>query len=211
MNYYKIRIDADQHSFAEIEHFISEFTTTYVGCYEENKDGSNPHTHWYVESSTKKSTIRQRIRRYVGRGNGNYSLKEVDERFPPEYLRYITKDGRIVYHPNFDKDIINKAIKDDKELKKQLKDKRKDKKSEYKKLEEYVVKLHEECCEYFYSKNHYYPDMSSSEILQYVIRYYKEKEKLVRKFAIISQVQTLSLKYDPGYEGYLSNSWLKDI
>jgi len=44
-----------------------------------------------------------------------------------------------------------------------------------------------------------------------VVQFYKKHGKLVRKFAMVSQVQTLALKYLPGYGHLLLCSIIKAV
>lgn len=186
--YYKIRIDADEKTFEEIESLVKDFSIMYMGCYEE-VNHKNPHTHWYVETEVKSFTIRNRIRQEVGKGR--YSMKEVDERFPPEYLRYIVKDGSIVYSSNFDKKLVDKAIEEDKDIKEKIKKKKSERKTVLQELDDIVAHKQKE------------EHIDRWRILTIVLNYYKQTGKLIRQFAIVSQVQTLALKYDPDYSDIL--------
>lgn len=102
-----------------------------------------------------------------------------------------------IYRHNLPDDIIEKAIEHDTKVKEQIKENKLNRKTQLQKIE----------CEYF-QKPHmvtkcgqtYEVVWSEEDVMDVVIKYYKENEILVRDFMLISLVRTLCLKYVPSYD-----------
>ena len=94
MNYFKLRVDINKDvSITDVEKVVSSYSQCY--CYSiEGVDTTNMHTHFYLEMSKGAPALRMRLRSLGLKGNGGYSLKELDEEKPIEYLAYIMKEGR---------------------------------------------------------------------------------------------------------------------
>ncbi len=184
MEYYKIRIDTVERQL--VEKFILRYSTSYLYCFE-NQGTDNPHCHMYIETTQKQATIRNHIRKTFGGGNGIYSMKELDSEKPIEYLAYCCKEKD--YFHNLPEDIVEKAVAYDDKIKEEMKDKKANRKTILQKME----------LEFNYEGKDIWPN----KITEDVVEYYKKNEILVREFQMISQVQTLMLKYCSGYDNTL--------
>ena len=205
MKYYKLRIDTAEGKDVILK-FIKKYSETYLVAFE--KQGSdNPHVHMYIELlSNISSSLRQAIRRKFGAGNGSYSLKEVDEQFPIEYLAYCIKDKNYYYSPNFPVSVIDEMKDHDRKVKEEIK---------HKKLSRRTIldTIKDECFKDVDPKTHLVDGayLRKKDVVMRVVNYYQSSKKLVRKFAIISQCQTLCLEYVPSYSYILYNDILKSI
>ena len=191
VNFYKLRLDTHDVSF--VKSFLAEYSTgTWMYCLE-GKGTDNPHCHAYFESTfaTKKELdkLRYSIRKKVGSGNKAYMLKKCDH-MPMEYFAYMVKDGDY-YHQGMSEETLKEALEYDENVKSDL-SKKKQRMTILQKIEHH----------YSYAQA---PPTDARAIIHDVIQYYRETETLVREFAIISQVQTLTLKYIPKYAGLLQD------
>ena len=190
MEYWKLRIHTDD--IDKVEDVLKKYATSYVVSFE---TAQREHIHSYLETTQKEATIRNKLRKTFGSGNQTYSLKELDEEKPIEYLRYVVKDG--LYRHNLPQDLIDKAIESDLQVKEGMKEKKKSKKTQ-------LVLIRER---YFNKrvKNHLgveedFKDYTLSYVLDSVMEYYEESDILIREFQLVSLIQTLSLKYVKGYK-----------
>ena len=184
--YYKLRVDTD--NIDTIEGILKKYSSSYIVCLE-NVGTDNTHSHSYLETTEKQATIRNVLRKTFGSGNSSYSLKELDEQYPVEYLAYVVKEK--LFRHNLPQDVIDKAMAHDKEVKDGIKEKKANKKTQLEKIIEQNKEQLEGMKE---AKGFAMPDITDM-----VLKYYKENKILVREFQIISLVQTLSLQYIDGY------------
>lgn len=185
MDYYKIRVDTD--NIMEFERLLLKYSTNYLVC-QENMGTDNPHCHAYVETNTKQATIRNAIRKQYGAGNGSYSMKSLDEKYPIEYLAYCIKEKN--YRHTLPESLIKQAKEYDFKIKKEMKEKKEARKTILQKMDEEFDLANQEI-------------ITEMDIVYKVIDYYKRNGILVRQFQMVSQVQTLLLKYDPNYTNVL--------
>lgn len=186
MLYYKLRVDTDD--IDKIEAILKKYTSSYIVCLE-NVGTDNTHSHSYLETTEKQATLRNVLRKTFGAGNSSYSLKELDERYPIEYLAYVVKEK--LYRHNLPQCEIDKAIEYDNNIKNEMKEKKANRKTQLEK----IIELNKEALESMKEgKGYALPD-----ITKMVLKYYKDNKILVREFQIISLVQTLSLQYVDGY------------
>lgn len=187
MKYYKLRIDTDDRK--SVVSLLNVYSSRYLISIE-NEGTENTHCHAYLESDSKQATIRAAIRKNYGGGNGSYSLKELDEQHPLEYLAYCIKENNYVH--NLSSDVLSKAVMYDAKIKSEMKEKKKNRRTILQKMVE----------EFKYEEGKVYV----SDVITDVIEYYRKNEILVREFAMISQVQTLLLRFDPQYRITLSGN-----
>lgn len=191
--YYKLRVDTQNLDL--IESILKKYSSKYIVSLE-NEGTENTHSHSYIETTEKQATIRNVLRKTFGSGNSSYSLKELDEEKPVEYLAYVIKDKN--YRHNMNQEDIEKAKEYDKQVKDQIKEKKLSRKTQIQKIEEKYFtpdKLHIVSNSGYESKQSW----TEEQVLEVVIQYYKEEEILIREFQLISLTQTLSLKYVPYY------------
>jgi len=183
-----------------------------LGCYsfvyEDNEDGTNPHVHFYLETKLKNDSLRKRVKmlKDYRKGNGFYSLRELqpgdNEEFP--YLKYHAYMAKIAQpeYVGFERARLSRlrdAVAEyNRNLKEELKARRLARKTIVQQISEY----------YEYDQN---APESTEQIAIDVINFYLEKGKLVRKFAMVSQVQTIALKYVPRYRSVLLYSIMRDV
>lgn len=185
MKYYKLRVDTVNVEDTYIVDIIQQYSTVYMYCLEGYPD--NPHLHFYFETDTGSAMIRTRLRSLGLQGNASYSLKEVDEQYPIEYLAYMMK-GNDWYQSGLPEEQITLAKEYNNKVKLEIKEKKKNRKTQLELVDEYV----KENMKYWVQKDHY----TLLPITSLVIQYYKEKGILFREFQIISIIQTIYLKYN---------------
>ena len=201
MEYYKIRIDTTDKKL--VLSLMSKWSSTYL-CSFENQDMENAHCHIYIETLVKNATIRNRIRKDFGTGNGAYSMKSLDEVKPIEYLAYCIKD-KDFHFEGFTSEEIEKIKAYDKKIKEQMKEKKQNRKTVLTLIEESMFS------DAYLDNGHWlykHTDGTSRYfckeiVITRVVDYYKNTGKLVREFAMVSQCQTLLLKYHSGYSSIL--------
>jgi len=207
MNYYKIRIDSN--SMTEVKNFLEQFHQEYLYS-QEGVKVDNPHVHGYFSTIKNEAAIRSAIRKKYGAGNGVYSLGHLSEQYPIAYLAYCIKERTYIH--NLKPDIMFKAIEFDLVVKSEIKAKKEARKTILQKIEETLDKdalavyagSREERKEHeVYRREHNLPDYLDGYIAQAVVDYYKNTGTLVREFAMVSQVQTLMLKYGDDYRNYM--------
>jgi len=191
---YKIRIDS--HDRDNIKLLLGKYSDRYMLAFE-GESSENPHCHGLFASSAKPATIRSNLRKQFGKGNGSYSMKELDEEYPLEYMSYIVKEGNYIVH-NIPTDIIEKAVEHDKQVKLEMKTKKENRKTI---LDQIIAK-------YNYEED---PPLDTHQVIDNVIDFYKTERKPVREFAMVSNVQTLLLRYVDSYRFTLSTNIFKAI
>lgn len=188
--YYKLRIDTD--NVGGVITLLKRYCEIYLTSIE-MEGTEDVHTHSYIETSTKEATIRNAVRKAYGSGNGVYSLKELSESRPVEYLAYCIKGRQ--YSTNLPPDVVKLAEDYDMVVKKGMKEKKLLRKSVFIQLCEIIDERPE--------------SLKSMELKSYftriVLDYYKSKQLAVRTFQLVSLVQTLLLKYSPEYYQQLAD------
>lgn len=184
IKYYKLRVDTDNKE--ELFERLKKYTDTCIVSIE-NIGLDNVHCHCYFESMTSSLTIRQMIRKHYGSGNGIYSMKELDEEKPIEYISYCIKEGNHLISPSFDSAFIRECNEWNARVKSEIKTKKENKKTVLDKIIE----------KYDYENQ---DDIWMPTVVDNVLLYYKENKILVREFQIKSQIQTILLRYVPGYQ-----------
>lgn len=185
MEYYKLRIDVLPLK-EEVYLKLQSYFTTYVRALEVGSEATNPHYHYYISMTSSAVSVRQYIRANIGKGNGVYSLKKLDEEFPPEYLAYLVKEDKETIWYKMPEGLKEKAIAYDLKVKEDLS--KKGKKPAWKKAEEYVKERFGNV------------PFNESQIVEAVIDYYLENDMMIRKFLIIDIVQTILVSNNPKYK-----------
>lgn len=201
LTYYKLRITTNDE--LGLVKFFDRYSDRYLYCNEVSKEGVY-HIHAYFESDTPKATIRAAIRRKWGDGNRNYSLKELDEELPLEYVSYCCKDGDYHYK-NIDKEFIDDCLSRNEEIQREIKEKKKSRKTTLQQIEhEYFQDVDEHNV-----KNDEY--ITKEYVVDSVLNYYKTKNVLIRRFMIVSLCQTLCIKYVNSYERQFREKILDEL
>lgn len=184
MNYFKLRTDLSKSSSDAIISYISRISSMY--CYViEGSLGDNPHMHFYLETNSKHTAMRQQLRNLCGKGNGAYSLKSTEEK-PIEYLAYMLKEGQITY-VNIPQETIEESEKYNAKVKSEINQKKKDKKSMFEKISEYIESRPDE------------------HVINSIIQYHIDNDILVFRSRILSYYDTYCLKNDANYrESFVS-------
>lgn len=90
---------------------------------------TNPHMHMFIRTTVKLQTQRKRIQNVVSaKGNGAYSLRPLQEKYPIGYLSYLKKEGHVT-NVNIPKKILEEVDKHEEEILKILEEKRKKKRT----------------------------------------------------------------------------------
>lgn len=197
-NYYKIRID---------DHFdhsiITKGHSVYAYCYENNPDGDNAHMHFYLETSLKRASLIARIKSLetFKPGNGFYSCRELQPESGEDkylaYLAYLKKDGKSHFY-GFTSDMEKQITDYNDKVKNQIKQRKASKKT-----------IIEQIIEHYKYEDK--PPLDTNQVVTDLIAFYKDQGKLVREFAMVSQVQTLLLRYFDDYSYTLGLNILKQI
>ncbi len=184
MNYYKLRVDINRFPMEVFRQLEDKYFSAYVRAYE-TVDEKNSHYHYYVETLASSDSIRQFIRRKLGSGNGVYSLKCLDERYPIEYLAYLLKDDtnsvwfKIPDIIRKDANVYDSSVKESIKLKKRKKLQR---------LEVYILDRYGSFI------------LNKEQLINDFVDYYIENSMPIRDYQIISELQCLLCKYDPDYK-----------
>lgn len=192
---YKIRIDT--HNKSVIDKVIKDIDR-YIVSFEGGPDTqTKAHVHMYVETTVSHRTLRARITKQKDNitteenKKGWYScvelLPEKDNDLYLSYTSYIVKDNKYITSGITDHE-LGLMVAHDLDTKKKYKEK-KSRKTVYQELEEYVSK------EY----NDEHPSSNVRKLISEVVEFYRVNDKLIREFAMVSQIQTLALKYIPHY------------
>lgn len=185
---YKIRIDS--HDRSAIRMLLTKYTDSYLLAFE-GEGSQNPHCHGLFSTTSKPATIRSNLRKKFGSGNGSYSMKELDEEYPLEYIAYIIKEGDYEIH-NIPPEIIERAKAHDIQVKKEMKEKKSQRKTILKQIEEkYFSKCEKGVIDGTYVMKEF--------VVEKVLEFYQESGGLVRQFQIVAICQTLCLKYVNSY------------
>lgn len=176
MKYYKLRIDIipqlslEVYNLMEVKYF-SRFVRSLEGL-------ENRHFHYYVETDNAVA-LRQYIRKHIGTGNGVYSLKELDEECPIEYMSYIIKEDPNPKWFNFSEEKIKEIVLHSQQVNEEIKLKKKSKSTSIDKVEE---------C-YLYIKD---KDGSPFDL---IIEWYLSKGNMIRESQIVVMYDTIECKY----------------
>lgn len=199
MEYYKLRIDSD--NLEEVVKLISKYSDNWL-CSIENEGTENVHTHSYIETYQKEATIRNAIRKSYGSGNGTYSMKELTEEKPIEYLAYCVKEKK--YKHNLNQELVDKALEYDLKIKKDMKEKKENRKTILQRIEQkYFNNVVDGVLDGVY--------LGIETVLDKVIEFYKEEGILIREFQLVSLCQTLGLKYVNSYDRNIKRKILEKI
>lgn len=172
---YKLRLDTIDEG--KIKVFIERYIKGDWIYSFEDRDGSNPHSHLYIETDIKRETMVSWIRKNIGAGNRSYSLKKLeDEHNIYKYIAYVIKEGD--YHQRVQSGLLEKAKEYDLKVKKEMSDKKKT----------VVERIKVDIGDTF--------DGSLYDLVDKVTDMYIAEGKLVRQFQLVSIIQTLALHYN---------------
>lgn len=170
LKYYKLRIDVISDNSSLYRELESRYFLSWVRSLE-SVDGDNTHYHYYIETDSTSDAIRQYIRKYIGKGNGIYSLKELDEIRPMEYLSYIVKDDTKAVFYNLPEDLKDEVLAHSKQVKLAIKEKKAKRKTRFQSILE-ACENSEKSIEgvskdiyYYYLDNNMVP--SPSQVINY--------------------------------------------
>ncbi len=196
-SYWKLRIDYTPQCDALYSRLEDDYLLKYIRVKEEPY-GSNPHFHYYVETTVPQSRIRTFIRTQFGEilgrtGNKIYSYVRT-EKHPIAYVAYLMKDLKsmsgltIVGLDNIDPFIEECRIHNDK-VQVSMKLTKEGKKKIWEQCMDYV---NEHRCSFSNFKGEIYPLQSyKHHIVRYVLQFYKEKKILIRKMQLVNVIDTI--------------------
>lgn len=192
MKHYKLRIDTEDRD--KVLQLLKRYSTRYLVCIE-NIGTENTHTHSFFSTDKENRTIRAYIRKSFGKGNGTYSMKELDEEFPIEYLAYCVKENN--YITTFTSEEIQKIKELDLKIKSEIKQKKKDKLPVWKKILELIKEENQDW------RKPKHEDLRYERVFRSVLQYHKENELLIRRFQIQSYSDTICLHLLPDGEEFI--------
>jgi len=184
---------------------------SYSYCVE--SEGSNrPHMHFFIKTELTDPAIRRRVKKlpdyFKGtKGNSFYSLGKCvaegdSSEFPYlKYQAYMAKHSKVTY-VGFDPEYL-KRLRVAIELRKEKVETEKAsiRKSRMTILQQIELDLNYAEC----------PPVDIHALGEAVVDWYRDSGKLVRKFYIVSVVQTLALKYLPDYRHLLMQSVMQAV
>lgn len=198
MPQYKVRMHTDT-----VYQKLLEGCTAWKYCkHNADQKVNRTHYHYYLETHLSLATIQKRCKEHpeYEKGNGFYATAKIKyleegQSHPVSYLGYMMHDALEDEQSENLNTLKEKMIECRDEyvaamIKKR--EKAKNKKTQLQIMEE----------EFNYTVG----DVDAHQVIDDVINYYKKEEKLVREFQMVSQVQTLLLKYDPSYRDTLSTN-----
>lgn len=225
MNSFKIRLTTwDKELINLFVDYITSSGGNYIYC-KEHVNGSNFHTHWYIETHYVEHTIRQFIRSSLKlKGGPGYNCHPCDYR-PLEYIRYmfsnpqeegiqsnyLTLEERTYYQEEENKFksslVVQKEAKKKKSSSSVLSLMRDELLSKFTLGE--VIKGRQT---YLYLDEEGYKTSPTVDfILDYVVEYYRLNRVQVRKFQMLSQVQTLCFEFVNSYDQDFKKQLREDL
>lgn len=117
--------------------FLEKYSYKYLYSREKGDKTDKVHFHLYFETMSKSPAIRMWIRKNIGTGNGNYTMKAVEEN-PVEYLSYVIKDGDYKFSDNYDLKEIELIRNYDEKVKMEIQEKKEKKKNKKSHIVKYV-------------------------------------------------------------------------
>lgn len=182
MNFFKLRTTHKVVSFTDTLPVIRSLCEVYAYCHEGGD--TNPHCHWYLETSRQMPAIRARLRK-LQEGNRFYSIKTLDEQYPLDYLAYMMKEGDF----HFDR-LPPEVIEDVKARQEEVKNGILDKKQNRRRVIDILFDLVTET----YPNAEFDSDSYSKLIIPIVVDYHLEKNITIRPGQIEAYVLTILLK-----------------
>lgn len=212
LQYYAIRITTDKMDL--VQGFVEKYSEKYLITWEGYTTPpaipppapaigwTSSHCHIYMETLKSRQSMVKWIQRNIGKGNGCYSMKTLDQERPIEYLAYCCKDGSCNgLKTNLPEETIQEAIEYDARVKEEMKEKKtKESITSFKTISDWLE-----------DKDFHSPSCLGGErvdhikLVQLVLRYYQENSLFVREFHITSLCQTLLLKFDKNYSYQLAS------
>lgn len=206
---YKVRIDLGIVSLDSVVGAVHGYDAlAYVV---EGSMTENPHIHLLLTTTVKEKTLRARFRKLGLKGNGGYSMKEMTEEFPLEYMAYMMKEGKPEWI-NFPPEKIEEAIAHDMKVKAEMKLKKESRKGviimiEKEVLSEPVVPVLAEMPLYGDLNHHGY--VAVRKILAVRLRQWiVKKDKIYNRNQIRNYIDTLIARNFEEYVKYLDEDVL---
>lgn len=195
MNYYKLRIDINDASYADIVAMETKYFNAYIRV--EEKGAGNPHYHYYIETLSTSVAIRQFIRKHFGKGNGRYSLTTVDSQYPLEYLSYLLKEDKNPVLVNIPGHVLVAAQEHSVQVREDIS---KNKSCPaWKKVEIHISNKYE-----------IFPT-DPLVIISETVDYYLSNNLMIRTFLVQSIAETILLKHSSNYKSRYVNNILNKI
>lgn len=193
---YKLRVDLNDVSLDSVLNAVKDSDAyAYVM---EGLHTENPHTHMFLKTQVKEKTLRARLRKLGLKGNKSYSLKELEDEYPIEYLAYMMKEKTPVWN-NIPDDVKEQANAHQDKVVTEIKKKKESRKTHRQILEQkHINNLNENGLLPCSTGGERYP--TKDYFMNLVIETYKEEEWLIRDFQIIAEIKTLCMKYVPSYD-----------
>lgn len=191
-------------------------TRHIIGFEEDYKKPNNPHVHVYLIPDMKAGTIREQIRAELGMGNGGYAMPRCSgEVLPLKYLAYCIKQGNVIIEGFTDEEIVEIKAYDEK-VKEEMKSRPKPRTQlaiiRELVLADYVCTAHEDQVgRSLWLHKETGGLITKKIIVDLVLDYCLENKKLIRRFALISQCQTLCCEFVPSYQLQFRENLLNDI
>lgn len=198
MNAYKLRTDGISD---DLVHSLSHDAERVLYARERGSDGLNLHYHWYITTNAKSPALRARIRKHGFVGNGSYSLKKLDEATPIEYIAYVLKEGDYVAVKGIEPELVTQATEYDKSVKADM---AKTKKSKMSRLDDIRASMPSGLFEHTGVTSSHIGNIDRKRLTRYVLEYHRDNNLLIRKFQVISYVDTILAEQDTGIDYLVS-------
>lgn len=154
------------------------------------------HYHCYLQSYYGSRIIRQHVSDTFGKGNKVYSLKELDELLPLDYLAYMHKDNMPTYSEDFPPECIQLIRLHYDEIKENFLETREKKKPQ--KIADAILQ------QYFPEDHPVWLDTADmwyyvERLYESVVDYHIQNDLVIREFQILGIVQTILCKKSETY------------
>lgn len=227
LSHYKLRVDLtkgdtgerkviDNNLVLEMNVFECQNMVGFMRCTEGLPD--NPHYHYYFQSTKRPPVLRKALRGMGLKGNGMYSLKEVDAEEPPlEYLAYMMKEDYEYVVRNLPQSLMDEAVKYQKKMKSEyaekVKARKEAQKSQVQKIRSYVANKYCMCpkedkdssgdCKDFQCfrmrLHHAVGETLRKDVARYMVEYFISKNKLVSEGLVRNYYRTFMCYFSPSY------------
>lgn len=172
------------------------YFSSYVRCLETGKDTGKTHYHYFC-ITVNQNPLRQFIQKYIGKGNGIYSLKRLDEEYPIEYLSYIVKEDTNAVWCNMPDDIKENTKAYASEIRKKISTTRK---------EGRITKLRKMLIEKFGCI-----PINKEQLVSEIVEIYIQERWVINHFHIINNATTLLVEESEDFKKKFIQNILEKI
>lgn len=194
---YKLRItiqpQIDSQVYRQME---SRYFSQYVRCFEKGKDTEKEHYHYFLITENQ-NPLRQFIQNNIGKGNGFYSLKRLDEEYPIEYLSYLLKEDNQAVWCNIPDEIKENTKHYASTIRETIKTVRKE--GKISQIRKYIIQKY-----IGLPKN-------KQQLVEEIVQYHLDNRLIINYNQILNYTVSLLVEEDPGYKKQFIQKLLEKI